>query len=266
MTASRRQIILAESARLFSERGISATIREIADAVGLNSGTLYHYFNSKDAIVSEILTSFLTELVRHYDTVLTKPETARHRLSSMIRVSLNVAHKHPYATEIYQNEFDNLTELPDYTEIADAVESSHRSWFNVVEEGVQNGEFNSGINIFEFQRMIRECVFQSVRWHRDTLATDIESITETVTSVFLDGFAPVRRKKTDTAPPQQPSNEKREAIPPSGHSPEPAIDQITELRSELDRLRSDMDAIRELLESTSNSHKENGNASTSRPH
>lgn len=263
MTASRRQMILAESARLFSEQGISATIREIADAVGVNSATLYHYFDSKDAIVSELLTSFLADLVRQYDTVLAEPETARRRLSFMIRVSLEVAHNHPYATEIYQNEIDNLVELPDYPEIADSVESSHRSWFNVVEEGVQSGEFNSGIDIFEFQRMIRECVFQSVRWHRDTLATDIESVTETITSVFLDGFAPARSKKIDTATPQQPSNEKREAIPPSGHTRETAIDEMTEFRSELDRLRSDLNAIRALLESMSNPHKENGNACTS---
>src|SRR5690554_5538031 len=99
-------MILAESARLFSERGISATtIREIADAVGLNSGTLYHYFDSKDAIVSEILRSFLTDLVGSYKSALTSTGTARDRLELMVRVSLKVANQHPYATEIYQNEF-----------------------------------------------------------------------------------------------------------------------------------------------------------------
>ncbi len=58
-SAGRREVILTESARLFSDRGIAATtIREIGEAVGLNSGTLYHYFKSKDAIVSEIWSAF----------------------------------------------------------------------------------------------------------------------------------------------------------------------------------------------------------------
>ena len=235
----------------------ATTIREIGDAVGLNSGTLYHYFSSKDAIVSEILRSFLTDLVSNYDSVRAESETARHRLGLMVRVSLEVADQHPYATEIYQNEFENLAALPEYAEIAGSVESSHRAWFDVVDEGVHNGEFNSGIDVFEFQRMMRECVFQSVRWHRGTLAADIESITATVTSVFLDGFAPERTGSTDVKPP--PST----ATPM--HEPAPArtpTDTVDDLRSELDELRSDMRAMRGLMESLSKSPNVNGDTVT----
>lgn len=255
MTASRRQMILAESARLFSERGISATtIREIADAVGLNSGTLYHYFDSKDAIVSEILRSFLTDLVGSYKSALTSTGTARDRLELMVRVSLKVANQHPYATEIYQNEFDNLGALPEYAEIAGAVESSHRVWFDVVDEGVRGGEFKSGIDVFEFQRMMRECVFQSVRWHRDTLAADIESITATVTSVFLDGFAPERTGSSDATTPPSSTDARREPVPATSTGPEPPADALDGLRSELDELRSDMRAMRSLMETLSTEH------------
>ena len=249
MAAGRRQMILAESARLFAECGLSATtIREIADAVDLNSGTLYHYFSSKDAIFSEILTCFLTDLVQRYDDVTTGAGTARHRLSLMIRVSLEVADQHPYATEIYQNEYENLSVLPGYAEIAKAVESSHRAWLGVTEEGVRRGEFNSRIDPFEFQRMVRECVFQSVRWHRDTLTSDIEAITGTVTSVFLDGFAPARTVRTEPTPPPIPTRTRPPAPQPAS---EPTSDPVGELRCELDELRSGVDAIRELVRSLS---------------
>lgn len=252
MATSRRQVILAESARLFSERGLSATtIREIADAVGLNSGTLYHYFNSKDAIFSEILLGFLTNLVQSYDAVLAGGGTARHRLTRMVRISLVVADQHPYATEIYQNEYENLRVLPNYEEIATAVETSHRAWYDVAKEGVRDGEFNSCIDIFEFQRMMRECVFQSVRWHRNTLTTDIEAITATVTSVFLDGFAPVRTENSETAPQPSPTNERREQLPAAERDLEPPSEKVDELRSELDELRSDVHAMRGLMESLS---------------
>ena len=249
MAASRRQLILTESARLFSERGLSATtIREIADAVGLNSGTLYHYFNSKDAIFSEILTSFLTDLVRRYEAVLAGTGKARHRLTLMVRVSLEVADQHPYATEIYQNELESLSALPGYTQIAEAVEFSHHAWHGITEEGVRNSEFNSGIDTFEFQRMMRECVFQSVRWHRKTLAADIETITATVTSLFLDGFTPARADQPDAVP--DPVRERRPQLP-SERSDEPAGDAVDALRSELDALRSDMRAMHNLVESLS---------------
>ncbi len=248
MATSRRQKILAESARLFSECGLSATtIREIADAVGLNSGTLYHYFSSKDAILSEILTAFLADLVNHYDTVLAVGGTARERLTAMVRVSLEVADQHPYATEVYQNEYENLTVLPDYGQIAQSVEASHRAWEATAAEGVRNGEFQSGIDVFEFQRMMRQCVFQSVRWHRDTLAADIATITATVTSLFFDGFAPVRAGQTDTrlSPVRRPGAQDTAAM-----SVMPAT-TVNELRSEIDILRSDLQAVRDAMEGLS---------------
>ncbi|GAB2642946.1 TetR/AcrR family transcriptional regulator [Prescottella soli] len=253
-SAGRREVILAESARLFSERGIAATtIREIGDAVGLNSGTLYHYFSSKDAIVSEILVCFLTDLVERYDAVVAEPETARTRLGRIVRVSLEVADMHPYATEIYQNEFANLSTLPRYTEIAAAVESSHDAWFNVVEDGVRDGEFNSGVDIFEFQRMMRECVFMSVRWHRKTLAQDVDSLTETLTTVFLNGFVPA--PQPGSTPPPPPTGRRRAAKKTATEPPAPrgsaksteAAASSDDIRAELDSLRTELRAIREAI-------------------
>ncbi|WFR72813.1 TetR/AcrR family transcriptional regulator [Prescottella defluvii] len=253
-SAGRREVILAESARLFSDRGIAATtIREIGEAVGLNSGTLYHYFSSKDAIVSEILVSFLTDLVERYDAVVAEPETARTRLARIVRVSLEVADMHPYATEIYQNEFANLSALPRYTEIAAAVESSHDAWFNVVEDGVRDGEFNSGVDIFEFQRMMRECVFMSVRWHRKTLAQDIDSLTGTLTTVFLNGFVPA--PQPGTTPPPPTTGRRRTAKKTTAKSVAPresaesaaAPDSSDDIRAELDSLRTELRAIRDAI-------------------
>lgn len=251
----RREVILAESARLFSDRGLAATtIREIGEAVGLNSGTLYHYFSSKDAIVSEILMSFLTDLVDRYDAVVAAPASARERLGHIVRVSLETADRHPYATEIYQNEFTNLNALPRYTEIAAAVEAAHAAWFRVVEDGVHGGEFNSGIDVFEFQRMMRECVFMSVRWHRKTLARDIDSITGTLTTVFLDGFGPA--PAAGAAPRAGAPVPGPAAAPASAAEPETALerpepvettDATDEIRAELDSLRSELRAIREAI-------------------
>ncbi|WP_430335065.1 TetR/AcrR family transcriptional regulator [Rhodococcus sp. ACT016] len=247
-SAGRREVILAESARLFSDRGIAATtIREIGEAVGLNSGTLYHYFSSKDAIVSEILVSFLTDLVERYDAVVAEPETARTRLGRIVRVSLEVADVHPYATEIYQNEFSNLSALPRYTEIAAAVDSSHGAWYSVVEDGVRDGEFNSGVDIFEFQRMMRECVFMSVRWHRATLSQDIESLTDTLTTVFLNGFVPA--PPPGSVPPPVTARRRRVVKKAAAESAEPTepADSAEEIRAELDSLRTELRAIREAI-------------------
>ncbi|NKU56483.1 TetR family transcriptional regulator, partial [Rhodococcus hoagii] len=60
----RKSEILDAAATLFAARGIAGTsMREIGDEVGLTAGALYHYFRSKGAIVTELVTVFLSDLL-----------------------------------------------------------------------------------------------------------------------------------------------------------------------------------------------------------
>ena len=67
---SRRAELLALAARMFAERGfLATTVRDIADAAGILSGSLYHHFGSKEEMVDELLDSFQTRLWQEYDEI-----------------------------------------------------------------------------------------------------------------------------------------------------------------------------------------------------
>jgi TetR/AcrR family transcriptional regulator, cholesterol catabolism regulator len=52
-----RRLILEAAARLFREKGYAAvSLREIAQAVNMKTGSLYYHFDSKESLVEEILT------------------------------------------------------------------------------------------------------------------------------------------------------------------------------------------------------------------
>jgi AcrR family transcriptional regulator len=52
-----RQAILRAAAGLFRQKGYAAvSLRDIADAVGMKTGSLYYHFESKESLVEEILT------------------------------------------------------------------------------------------------------------------------------------------------------------------------------------------------------------------
>lgn len=66
-----QDLILNEAARVFARRGYAATsIGDIAEACNCSKSRLYHYFDSKEAILSDMLTS-------HVDGLLTQ---CRHTL------------------------------------------------------------------------------------------------------------------------------------------------------------------------------------------
>lgn len=57
-----RSQILAAASHLFYERGFAAaSIREIAQAVGISSSTMYHHFPNKQAVLSAVVTNFMTD-------------------------------------------------------------------------------------------------------------------------------------------------------------------------------------------------------------
>src|SRR5436305_11634457 len=65
--SERRDEILAIAAQLFAERGFAATtVREIADAAGILSGSLYHHFDSKESMADELVHDMLDRVLAAY--------------------------------------------------------------------------------------------------------------------------------------------------------------------------------------------------------
>ena len=87
----RRAELLAIAARLFAERGFkNTTVRDIAEEAGILSGSLYHHFASKEAMVDELLDTFQTELWEQYDAIDASDRTPREKLEAVVRVMGNL--------------------------------------------------------------------------------------------------------------------------------------------------------------------------------
>ena len=55
-----------------------------ADAVGVLSGSLYHYFESKDAIVEEFLTGYLSAIQARYAEILASTKSPAECLHDLV--------------------------------------------------------------------------------------------------------------------------------------------------------------------------------------
>ena len=189
-TQDRRGLIVSSAAEMFARKGIGATtVREIADAVGVLSGSLYHHFESKDAIVEEILVGFLDAIQARYATVLGSGRSPAESLHDLVLASLQVASEQPNATAIYQNELHYLREQERFTGVLAAASSVQRTWLRVIERGVADGSLRDDIAPRVFYRLIRDAVWLSVRWHRPDGTYPTAQLAEDITSIFLNGFS-----------------------------------------------------------------------------
>jgi TetR/AcrR family transcriptional regulator, cholesterol catabolism regulator len=186
----RRELILSTAAEMFARKGLRATtVRAIADAVGMLSGSLYHHFPSKDAILDAVLTRYLDAIRSRYAAVLASGKSPAERLHDLVVTSLEVAEEQPHATAIYQNEAQYLRDTPSFHEIQSAVAEVQRAWVQVIEAGVADGSFRDDIPPRVFYRLVRDAVWLSIRWHRPGGPYSTQQLAEDVTSLFLHGFA-----------------------------------------------------------------------------
>jgi AcrR family transcriptional regulator len=186
----RRAAILHSSAELFARQGVaSTTVRQIADEVGVLSGSLYHHFPSKDAIVNEIVTRYLEHLLGSYREVCAAELSPRDRLEQLITASLLAAEAEPHATIIYQNELSYIREMPQYEAVKAAAAEVQQTWLTVIDEGRADGSFRTDIDPRVFYRFIRDAIWLSVRWYRPEGPYTIEQLAADCASIFLDGYA-----------------------------------------------------------------------------
>src|SRR3954471_15219690 len=110
---TRRDELLQIAATLFAERGFrNTTVRDIADAAGILSGSLYHHFDSKESMVDEILRDFLDALFASYRAIVAQQLGPRATLEAIVVASFEALDEHHAAVAIYQNEARRLAEQP----------------------------------------------------------------------------------------------------------------------------------------------------------
>lgn len=190
--SERRAELLGIAAELFAERGLRATtVRDIADAAGILSGSLYHHFDSKESIVDEILGGFLDSLFGRYHEIVDAGTDSRATLEALVRTSFESIDKWHAAVAIYQDEAKHLAPLPRFAYLLERNREFRELWQGVLREGLANGSFRAGLDVEIAFRFIRDTVWVAVRWYRPGGSLSIDDIANEYLSIVLDGISAV---------------------------------------------------------------------------
>ncbi|WP_333831389.1 TetR/AcrR family transcriptional regulator [Pararhodobacter sp.] len=85
--------LLAVAARLFREKGYAGTtVRDIAGALGILSGSLFHHFRSKEDILFAVMESVIAAMRRDLETALADAPSPHSRVRALIAVELAYLH------------------------------------------------------------------------------------------------------------------------------------------------------------------------------
>ncbi|SES23916.1 transcriptional regulator, TetR family [Lentzea xinjiangensis] len=197
--SSRRQELLALAARMFAERGYGqTTVRDIADAAGILSGSLYHHFDSKESMVDEILRTFLDELFTRYREIVDAGLGPRRALKALVVASFEAIDTRHAAVAIYQNESKHLMPLERFSYLEDRNVEFRKLWTVLLEDGMSAGVFRADLDVDLAYRFIRDTVWVAVRWYRPDGGLSAEAVAGQYLAILLDGIATGRRTSSKT--------------------------------------------------------------------
>jgi AcrR family transcriptional regulator len=171
-----REEILQRASVLFYERGYGATsIRDIADAVGISSSTMYHHFTNKQDVLYAIVTRFMSDFVNATvpvlrDSTLSPAERIRRVIGLHIEISddrrpeLLIGNPIRYALDPAQREHATALQIAYHDAVRDTIV-----------EGCRAGEFRvedvsiTTLAILDMLNGIREWFSPAGRLSRDKL-------------------------------------------------------------------------------------------------
>jgi AcrR family transcriptional regulator len=186
----RQQELLQIAADLFADRGYAATtVRDIADAAGILSGSLYHHFDSKESMIDTILSGFIDEALSSYEAVVAEGKGPTETFEGLVGASLGNMVGNRSAVLIYQNESRFLAPLPRFSYLGEAHRKFERIWTEVLKSGIESGEFRAAIDPKLVYRLVRDTVWTAPRWYRPGGSLKPEKITEQYLAVLTGGVA-----------------------------------------------------------------------------
>ncbi len=188
-TRTRRDELLQIAAELFATKGFkNTTVRDIADAAGILSGSLYHHFDSKESMVDEILSTFQEELFGKYADILAGSADPRAKLEAAVRVSFEAIDHHRNEVAIFQNEADYLGTFDRFGYLADRNAQSRDVWLTLLGEGARAGVLRKDLDVELVYRFIRDTVWVAVRWYQPGGKLSHHDVADQYLTILLDGI------------------------------------------------------------------------------
>jgi AcrR family transcriptional regulator len=188
--SERREEILAIAATLFAERGFAATtVREIGDAAGILSGSLYHHFDSKESMADELVHELLDRVLAAYRRIVATHDDPERALRGLVHEAFSAIATDRATVAVMVNEWNLFTQYPRFAYLRGIEEETERLWVSVIERGVAAGVFRDGINARMAYRLLRDAIWVSVRWYDPAGEETADQIADSYLGVLLGGMA-----------------------------------------------------------------------------
>jgi AcrR family transcriptional regulator len=186
--SQRRADVVRIASELFAQKGFRATtVREIAEAAGILSGSIYHHFDSKEAIGDEVLSGFLDEVLADYRSAVSTGTDPADVLERIVRSSSHTLARHHAALTMLQNDWSYFSAQPRFAYMRKDLREIEQIWIAQLERGRECGAFRPDLDVRLTYRLLRDILWLPMNW-RQAGGFSTDQIVDALLQLLFDGI------------------------------------------------------------------------------
>jgi AcrR family transcriptional regulator len=184
---SKKDAITQKASALFRKKGFTATsMRDIAEAIGVEAPSLYNHIESKNAILKDICFRVARLFTRNLREVELGPELYLSKIESIIRFHISMMIGEYESVYISDHEWKHLPE-PFLSDFKTRRRNYHSRLAAILQNGINNKEIGV-INPYVAVLTILSAIGGIESWQRSGKKIDAKSLEENMVKILVGGL------------------------------------------------------------------------------
>lgn len=184
---TKKEVIIEKASRLFREKGFgAASMRDLAEHVGVEAASLYNHIQSKSEILQTICFRVANKFMTNLETVESSPQSTLKKMEDVIHLHIRMMLDQYEFVYIADHEWRHLPE-PYLSNFLSQRRSYRKRLGNIIEDGITKGEMKD-IDPYVAVLTILSAVSGIDSWQRSRKSTSAEDLESNMVKYLIEGL------------------------------------------------------------------------------
>jgi TetR/AcrR family transcriptional regulator, cholesterol catabolism regulator len=184
---TRKEVIVTKAATLFREKGFkAASMRDLAEAVGVEAASLYNHIKSKTELLHELCFSVANRFLHKIDEVELEKTSSIEKIEKLLRFHINEMIHHYEEVYVSDREWKHLSD-PYLSNFQNQRRIYRKRFAAIIENGIKQKEIKS-IDAPTAVLIMLHAISGIESWHRSVQKISAEELEENMISILVGGL------------------------------------------------------------------------------
>lgn len=184
---TRKEVIITSAAALFKEKGFkAASMRELADVVGVEAASLYNHIHSKSELLHIICFEVANRYMQTMDEIEAEPTNSIQKIEKLLRFLITGMVLHYDEVYVSDREWKHLSE-PYLSNFQSQRRTFRKRFAAIIEQGIAKKEIKK-IDAPTAVLILLHAVSGIESWHRSKVKINGKELEENMITILVGGL------------------------------------------------------------------------------